>query len=78
MTGTLHEDLCIFMIISRAVLLRMRNISDKSCTENQNTFCVQESFFFFRKSCRLRDNGGKHGTVRQTIDYNIILFIRIA
>jgi len=46
MTGTLHEDLCIFMIISLAVLLRMRNISDKSCTGNQNTLCVQERFFF--------------------------------
>ena len=29
---TLHEDLNTFMIISRSVLLRMRNISDKGCT----------------------------------------------
>jgi len=28
MTGTLHEDLSTFMIISRSVLLRMRNVSD--------------------------------------------------
>jgi hypothetical protein len=35
--GTLHKDLCTFMIISRSILLRMRNVSDKSCTENQNT-----------------------------------------
>jgi hypothetical protein len=27
--GTLHEDLCAFMIISRSVLLRMRNVSGK-------------------------------------------------
>jgi hypothetical protein len=26
---------------SRSVLLRMRNVSDRSCRENQNTFCVQ-------------------------------------
>jgi hypothetical protein len=33
------------MITSHTALLRMRNISDKSCRENQNTFYVQ--FFFF-------------------------------
>ena len=36
------------MIISRSILLRMRYISDKSCTENQDTFYVQYSFFFNR------------------------------
>ena len=30
-TDTLHENLRTFMIISRSVLLRMRNISDKGC-----------------------------------------------
>jgi hypothetical protein len=30
----------------------MRNVSDKRCTENQNTHFVFSSFFFFRKSCR--------------------------
>jgi len=29
MTVTLREDLCIFMIALRLILLRMRNISDK-------------------------------------------------
>ena len=41
-TGTFHEDRYTFLIISRSVLLRMRNVSDKICTENQNThfgFC---------------------------------------
>jgi hypothetical protein len=28
-TGILHEDLCTFMIISRSVLLGMRNVLDK-------------------------------------------------
>ena len=37
MTGTLHEDKFTFFIISRSVLLRMRNISDRHCIENQNT-----------------------------------------
>jgi len=38
MTGNLHEDLCKFMIISRAVLLRMRNISDKTHFVCKNIF----------------------------------------
>jgi hypothetical protein len=33
-----------FFIISHSILLIMRNVSDKSCRENQNTFCVQ--YFF--------------------------------
>ena len=38
----------------------MRNVSDKSCRENQNTHFVFCNFFFFRKSCRLWDNVGKY------------------
>jgi hypothetical protein len=33
-----------FLIISRSVLLRMRNVSGESCTENQNTFYLQYYF----------------------------------
>ena len=44
-TGTLHADRYTFLIISRSVLLRMRNVSDKSCTENQNTHFVFSNFF---------------------------------
>jgi hypothetical protein len=44
-TGTLHEYLCTFMIISRWILLRMRNVSHKSCRVNQNThFMFNNSF----------------------------------
>ena len=43
--GTLHEDLCTFMIISRWILLRTRNVSDKSCRENQNTHFMFNNFF---------------------------------
>jgi len=35
------------MIISRSVLLSMRNGSDKSCRENQNTCFVFNNFIFF-------------------------------
>jgi hypothetical protein len=37
MTGTLHEDVHIFMIISQWFLHRMINVSGRSCKENQNT-----------------------------------------
>ena len=35
-----------FFIISRSVLLRMINVSDKNCRENQNTQFVFSDFFF--------------------------------
>jgi hypothetical protein len=36
-TGTLHEEQYIFMIIFCSIVLTMRNVSDRSCRENQNT-----------------------------------------
>ena len=41
-TDTSHEDQhTASLIISHLIFLRMRNVSDKSCIGNQNTFCVQ-------------------------------------
>ena len=37
MTDTLHEDQYTCFTISRSILLRIKNISDKICRENQNT-----------------------------------------
>jgi len=51
--GTLLEDQCTFLIISRSVLFRMRNVVKESCRGNQNTHFVSYNFFFFKKSCRL-------------------------
>jgi hypothetical protein len=45
MTDALHEDLFIFMIISRSIFLRMGNIPDESCRENQNTYFMFSNFF---------------------------------
>jgi len=45
--GTLHEGQCMFMIISHSLLFRMRNSSDKSCIENQNTHFIYSTLFFF-------------------------------
>jgi hypothetical protein len=42
--GTLHEDLHTFMV-SCWILLRMRNVSYKSCRENQNTYWMFNNFF---------------------------------
>jgi len=50
-TGTVHEDQYTFLIISRSVVLRMRNVSVKSCRRNQNKVYMQE-LFFPRKSSR--------------------------
>jgi len=44
--GTLHEDRYVFLIISRLILLRMRNVSDKSCWENQKTRIMFKNFIF--------------------------------
>ena len=41
----MQTDMCTFFIISRSVLIKMRNVSDKSCTENQNTHFVLSNFF---------------------------------
>jgi len=43
--STLCEDLYTFMVISRLILLRMRNVSDESCGENQNTHLIFKNVF---------------------------------
>ena len=43
--GTLHEaDRHTVLIITRSNVLRMRNVSDKRCRENQNTHIVFNIF----------------------------------
>ena len=49
--STLHEDVCTIMTTSLSILLRMKNVSVKSCRENQNThFVFSNRFFFFFES----------------------------
>jgi hypothetical protein len=64
------------MIISRSVLLRIRNVSDR-VVEKIKTHILC-SITYFRKSCRLWDNVEKYGTARQTTDDNIIRRMRFA
>jgi len=49
-TGTLHEERHTFLIISRPVFLRMRNISYKFVDEIK-THILCSTYFFFRKWC---------------------------
>jgi hypothetical protein len=63
-TGPFHEDVFTFITISSWILLIMRNISNKSCRENQNTILCSMSFFLW-KSCRLWDNVEKCGGARE-------------
>jgi len=42
--GTLHEDQYIFFIISRSVLRRMKNVSDKCCTDYRDTRLMFSDF----------------------------------
>jgi len=67
--GTLHEDLCTFVTISRSFLLRMRNVSNQLIEEiKQNILC---SINVFKKSCRLWDNMEKYCRARQATDDNM-------
>jgi hypothetical protein len=42
---TSYEDAFTFMTISRSVLLRMRNVTGKSCRENKTTHFTLNNFF---------------------------------
>jgi len=57
-TGTLHADQYTFMITSRSVLLIMRNVSDRSRRENQNTHLIFN--YYFQKPCHLWDDVKKY------------------
>jgi hypothetical protein len=43
-TGTLHDYLNAFMVITRLILISMRNVSDKLCRENQNQLFMFNKF----------------------------------
>ena len=63
------------MIIFRSILLRMRNVSDKSCRENQRTII---SFNYFRKSWFLWGNVKIHCAAGQATDDNMIRLMHFA
>jgi hypothetical protein len=57
-----HEDVFTFIAIARWILLRIRNVLDKSSRENQNTHFIFRNFF--RISCHLWYNVEKSGAAR--------------
>ena len=74
--GTLHEDVCTFMRF-RWILLRMINVSDKICRENQNTHFVVNNPPP-RESYRLWGNVERYGRAWQATDDDIIQRMRFA
>jgi hypothetical protein len=66
--GTLHEGQCTYLIISRSVLLRMGNVSRKSCKKNQKTYHVRN---FSRKLCRWWESVKKYCPAGQATDNNM-------
>jgi hypothetical protein len=64
--GPLHEDLLTFMMTSCWILLRMRNVSDKRCTVNQNTHFMFKNLF-----PHYEGNVEKYGTAREFAGHNI-------
>ena len=70
MVGTLHEDQYTFLIVTHSFLLRMRNVSEKRCTENK-----KRHIFLFnnfpKKSCPLWDNVVKYFIAGHATDTNM-------
>jgi hypothetical protein len=62
-----HEDRYKYLITSRSVLRRIRNVSDESCRENQNTHFVC-STFFPPEICAVGNNVGKYSRAGQATD----------
>jgi hypothetical protein len=64
--GTLCEDQYTFLTVSHRILLRLRNVSHKSCRENQNTHFVFNNFY--KKWYHLWDNVEKYCKAGQATD----------
>ena len=59
------------MIAHRLIVLIITNISDKICTENQNTH-LMFSNFFFSENPAFYEMWKKYDTTEETTDDNII------
>jgi len=74
----MKTDIGTFMIASRLILLRMRNVSNKSCRENQNTHFVFNQVFFPENRIFYEIMRKKYGRFRQATDDTIIRRMRFA
>ena len=77
-TGTLHVGQYTFLIISGSVPFRMRNVSDKSYRENQNTHFMVNNFIPPPKIAFYEIMWKKYCTARQATDDNTIRRMRFA
>ena len=69
-TGTLHEDQYTYLIISRSVLLKMRNVSDIVVDKAKtHTYFMLDNFYSIIVS--LWDNVEKYCTAGQATDGNM-------
>ena len=67
--GNLYEEQCTFLIISRSVLLRMRNISDRFVGKIKTRSLF--SNFFFLELCPVWDNVVLYFRSRRATDGNM-------
>jgi hypothetical protein len=74
-TGTLHEDHYTFIITSRSVPPRIRNVLDKWCRENQNPLFVFSNCF--SENLAVYENMEHYGRDRQATEDSIIRRKRI-
>ena len=74
--GTVHADLCTFVIISGSILRTMRNASDKVVEEIKTH--ILYSITLFPKILTFMRMWEKYGTARQDTDDNIIRRMRFA
>jgi hypothetical protein len=66
-TGTLPEDVCDLMTLSRYIFRDLRKFYNKLSRENQNTHFM--SHRFFRRVCRLESNSKKCKGAREVITH---------
>jgi len=65
------------MVIPGPILLKMRHVSHKSCTEDK-THTSRPVSFLFGKLCNLCDNVEKYDTASNTARENIMWRMRFA
>jgi hypothetical protein len=70
--GTSYEDQYTFLNISRSIILITRNVSDKSCKENQSTYLmISILFFFFENRAVYEINVETYSTAGEVTDGNM-------
>ena len=71
MTGTLHEETHTFIITSRWIIFRMRNVSAKVAEKVKTYILCSVTFFSVGKSCLVWDDVKKYCRDGQTTDENM-------